>query len=46
MGFMQLLILIIEHPNPDISTLAVKIMTEIGEDRALDQQDLFAKIID
>jgi hypothetical protein len=33
---MQQLILLIEHPNPDIAMLAIKVLTELGEDRDLD----------
>lgn len=35
-----------EHPNPDIATLAIKIITELAEDRELNDQDILVKIID
>ena len=35
-----------EHKNPDIACLAVKIIREIAEDRDLEKEDSLVKILD
>jgi hypothetical protein len=39
MGFIQHLLLTAEHPNPDIANLTLKILTELIEDRQLDNKE-------
>jgi len=39
MGFLQHLLLTAEHLNPDIANLSLKILTELIEDRDLDNKN-------